>query len=203
MILLVQFPIPVFWSFVHPFSRLWRGRARFAYLLVGIPVWVLCAALFLRFRAALVQPQGVAPWRVLAGLVLIGLDLWLIRAVESNLGWRRLVGLGELSPLPSESSAGATRELSDKGVYGHMRHPRYAGMILSLTGVWLLVGSPVLAAVLVFWLALVLAIVHLEERELRQRFGPAFEDYAGRVPRFLPRTITVRGLPRRMWPCSR
>ncbi len=68
-----------------------------------------------------------------------------------------------------------------------MRHPRYAGMILSVTGAWLLVGTPALAAVLLAWLGMVLAIVQLEERELRKRLGAAYEEYARRVPRFLPR----------------
>ncbi len=184
VILLAQLPIPLFWVFVHPFTDFWKGRARFAYTLVGVPVWSLCAAGILRFRGLLFVPEAAALWRVLIGVLLIGLDLWLLRRVESDLGWRRLVGLAELGP----SRPGASTEgLSEQGVYGSMRHPRYAGMILSVTGAWLLVGTPALAAVLLAWLGMVLAIVQLEERELRKRFGAAYEEYARRVPRFLPR----------------
>jgi protein-S-isoprenylcysteine O-methyltransferase Ste14 len=39
------------------------------------------------------------------------------------------------------------------------------------------------------WTALMLVAISFEEREMRRRFGPAFEDYARRVPRFIPRSI--------------
>ncbi len=189
VILLVQLPIPVFWVFVHPFTDFWRGRARLAYAFVGLPVWCLCAAAVLHFRRLLFVSDPVAFPRILIGFVFVALDLWLIRRVESDLGWRRLVGLAELSPLPTDASATGVQVLSEQGVYGTLRHPRYAGMILSVTGAWLLVGTPALAAVLAAWLVVVLAIVHLEERELRRRFGAAYEEYACRVPRFVPRKI--------------
>ncbi len=187
VILLIQLPIPIFWAFVHPFTDFWRGRARFAYTFVGIPVWGLVTIALLHFRGLLFVPgaaAGVAFWRVLIGFLLIGLHLWLMGKVKSDLGWRRLVGLVELGP----SAAPAAQRLSDQGIYGSMRHPVYAGMILSVTGAWLLVGTPTLAAVLAAWLVVVLIIVQLEERELHRRFGAAYEEYARCVPRFLPRS---------------
>jgi protein-S-isoprenylcysteine O-methyltransferase Ste14 len=33
----------------------------------------------------------------------------------------------------------------------------------------------------------VLLVVHIEERELRDRFGAEYEAYCARVPRFVPR----------------
>ncbi len=189
IILLGQLPIPVFWIFVHPFTAFWRGRSRFAYALVALPVWCLCAAAVLGFRDVLFVSQPVALLRILLGFLLGGIDLWLMSQVKSDLGWRRLVGLGELSPASSDASAsgGERLALSQKGIYGSLRHPRYAGMILSVTGAWLFVGTGTLAVVLATWLIMVLVIVQLEERELRQRFGSAYEEYARRVPRFLPR----------------
>ena len=45
-------------------------------------------------------------------------------------------------------------------------------------------------AVYLLWLAWmpgIWIVVGFEERELRQRFGPAYDDYCRRVPRFVPR----------------
>ena len=45
--------------------------------------------------------------------------------------------------------------------------------------------------VYVLWLLLfpaLLLVIRLEERALRERFGPAWEEYARRVPRFVPRS---------------
>jgi protein-S-isoprenylcysteine O-methyltransferase Ste14 len=50
----------------------------------------------------------------------------------------------------------------------------------------LLVGSRPLWIVGACWLILTLAIIRLEERELRRRFGPAYAAYARRVPALWP-----------------
>jgi protein-S-isoprenylcysteine O-methyltransferase Ste14 len=42
------------------------------------------------------------------------------------------------------------------------------------------------------WLLLTLVAIELEEREMRARFGAAYEAYCRRVPRFLP----LRAKPR-------
>jgi len=42
------------------------------------------------------------------------------------------------------------------------------------------------------WLVLTLVAISLEERELRTRFGAAYEDYCRRVPRFLPSLMKQR-----------
>jgi protein-S-isoprenylcysteine O-methyltransferase Ste14 len=42
-------------------------------------------------------------------------------------------------------------------------------------------------AVAALWAALMFLAISFEERELRRRFGPVYEEYASRVPRFLPR----------------
>jgi protein-S-isoprenylcysteine O-methyltransferase Ste14 len=67
-----------------------------------------------------------------------------------------------------------------------VRHPRYLGMILAVLGASLLGGSQTLWAVFAIWLAIVLAMIWIEDRELRLRFGPAYAAYAQRVPALLP-----------------
>ena len=36
------------------------------------------------------------------------------------------------------------------------------------------------------WVILMLAVIAMEEREMRARFGQSYLDYCRRVPRFLP-----------------
>jgi protein-S-isoprenylcysteine O-methyltransferase Ste14 len=39
---------------------------------------------------------------------------------------------------------------------------------------------------------ILLLVVQLEEKELRDRFGKQYEDYCVRVPRFIPRRWRIR-----------
>jgi protein-S-isoprenylcysteine O-methyltransferase Ste14 len=43
--------------------------------------------------------------------------------------------------------------------------------------------------VAVAWALLMLVAIAFEEREMRGRFGAEFEEYARRVPRFVPRFL--------------
>ncbi len=59
-------------------------------------------------------------------------------------------------------------------------------MMLGVLGVCILAGSQWLWIVAVAWWIAALAIIRIEERELRERFGPAYAAYAERVPMLLP-----------------
>lgn len=84
----------------------------------------------------------------------------------------------------------AASSLVTGGVFGWSRNPIYLGMAGLLTA-HALGRRSWLAAVPVglFWLAIDRVQIPAEERALTDRFGTAFEDYVGRVPRWL-------GLPR-------
>ena len=72
------------------------------------------------------------------------------------------------------------------GIYAHIRHPLYSGMILELTGLflWIPTLSVLVACVLgVIW---VMIQVRLEEKDLVERL-PDYKDYMQRVPRFVPK----------------
>lgn len=80
----------------------------------------------------------------------------------------------------------ATRTMLDEGPFARSRNPLYLGMLvlyvalgLLLPTFWGLVLTPV-AVVLVEWGA-----IRPEERFLRERFGSTYEEYAGRVRRWL------------------
>ena len=79
-------------------------------------------------------------------------------------------------------------ELNTSGPYARTRNPLYLGNLLISLGVCTVAHDPILLAlVLVLFAAQYRAIVAAEEGFLRGRFGPAFDEYCSRVPRFWPR----------------
>jgi hypothetical protein len=78
--------------------------------------------------------------------------------------------------------------LATAGPYALTRNPLYFGSGIIAAGFALCSASWISATlVLVFFLAFYLPVMRTEERELRALYGAAFEDYARRVPLFLPR----------------
>lgn len=73
------------------------------------------------------------------------------------------------------------------GIYSQIRHPRYLGSAFAVVGACMLAGTPWMWLAAGLWMALTFSAILLEERELRTRFGAAYNAYARRVPRFFPR----------------
>ena len=111
----------------------------------------------------------LSPFHVASyGAIIAG--FWLIAS-----GWRVLYG------------AQSTGTLADSGPYARVRHPQYTGFMLIMVG--FLLQWPTFATLLMFPV-LVLVYRRLairEEAEVRERFGVAWNQYACRMPRFLPR----------------
>ncbi len=105
----------------------------------------------------------------LVSFILIGAGFWLISAA-----W------------PVLYAAQRAGKLATTGLYARMRHPQYAGFVLVLTG--FLVQWPTLLtlAMYPFLIWMYARLARKEERETRERFGTAFDDYAQRVPAFFP-----------------
>lgn len=69
-------------------------------------------------------------------------------------------------------------ELVATGPYRWIRHPNYAGLLLTAIGTAIMVRSPLAIGVtLVTWLPLALLRIHAEERALHARLGEAFAEY--------------------------
>ena len=74
----------------------------------------------------------------------------------------------------------------DTGVYGVVRHPMYAGLLLVLVGLGLWLESYAAALLAVVPMGLLVVRIGLEERFLRREL-PGYREYAARVPhRLLP-----------------
>jgi protein-S-isoprenylcysteine O-methyltransferase Ste14 len=79
-------------------------------------------------------------------------------------------------------------KLATKGPYARVRHPIYTGMLgmLVATGLAISHWIVLVAAIVVFAIGTLIR-VRIEERLLRETFGPQFEEYARRVPAVIPR----------------
>src|SRR5689334_4266535 len=85
------------------------------------------------------------------------------------------------------------------GLYSHCRNPMYVGNFFLVIGLALASNSWVFALVgIPLSLGMHRAIVAAEESFLRNKFGPQFDAYCARVPRWVPRLsgllTTVRGM---------
>ena len=80
-----------------------------------------------------------------------------------------------------------TGSLATEGPYGYVRHPQYAGFIIIMTG-FLFMWPTILT--LAMYPVLVIVYTRLakqEERLVRKELGASYDDYAQKVPAFLPR----------------
>jgi protein-S-isoprenylcysteine O-methyltransferase Ste14 len=110
-----------------------------------------------------------------------------------------LVAFGELLRLWAVRQIGAvSRTRSDRlgplvstGPFAFVRNPLYLGNIALWAGFCLSAGFIRLAPLVIGLLAFIYhAIVRWEERLLESRLADRYRLYAGRVPRWLPRTVS-------------
>jgi protein-S-isoprenylcysteine O-methyltransferase Ste14 len=93
---------------------------------------------------------------------------------------------GRGTPLPLD----APRELVTRGPFSVIRNPIMAAELLVIWGEVLYFSS---LGVLLYAVAISLgahaAVRHVEEPELRKRFGASYEEYCRLVPRWVPRIL--------------
>ena len=172
----------VIWFLVHPFAGFWRRAGPWmTYMAMAIVSLGMMAATWMWRVPLMGADLGTNYWTVAVGLVAVVLGGSITIMRKRHLTTAILSGLPEVSP---EQYPG---KLLQDGIYGIIRNPRYVEVVLWVWGYALVanhVGVYVLAGLTPPALYLV---VLLEERELRQRFGEDWDDYAARVPRFIPR----------------
>jgi protein-S-isoprenylcysteine O-methyltransferase Ste14 len=80
------------------------------------------------------------------------------------------------------------------GLYRHLRNPMYVGVVLTILGQALWLGSvTLLAYAAVVWAAFFVFVLAYEEPALARQFGAEYEAYRAAVPRWLPRLAPWRG----------
>lgn len=140
-------------------------------------LWTWVARLLRRFDSFFGGPLPV--WTETlgyGGLVLgAGLVVWCIGAFTVQ---------GRGTPAIFDSP----RRLVGVGPYRYIRNPMYIGGALLLMGFGCLLRSPsILVFVSIWWLLFHLFVVLYEEHTLRAKFGPDYEEYCRRTPRWIPR----------------
>jgi len=173
----LQLPIPLYWFVMHPQVSYWRRNPKAGYITGVLLSWLPVTVLLVIFHRELFRANWPPLWEIIAGFMLIVFEAWIFRRVHRDLGAKRLVGQTELS---------GGGEIVHRGIYGLIRHPRYMGSFLAIVGACFLAGTSAMWLVAAIWLVLTRIAIALEERELHDRFGTAYEEYCRRVPRFVP-----------------
>lgn len=187
-ILAFEMPVPVYWLVLHAPASFWRRHIRPAFFTAVVSAWGIGGALMHHFGAELFHRNLGQMWLIPLGLILLGCDIFTFCKSEASLGGRRIVGHSELA---------GSHQLIARGLYARVRHPRYAGMILGVIGAALVIGAKMLWMLTIVWLGVVAVMIHMEERELRLRLGPAYAAYADAVPAVIPLPRRSRSNPSR------
>lgn len=146
--------------------------------------------LYLIFEAglfALYIPLGVlrtGPRLETSPISILAIPLWLAGGLIVLRCFWDFTFKGHGTPVPIDPP----KELVITGLYRYVRNPIYVGVLSIFLGHFLWFGNLTLLlyAVLAF-IAVHLFIVFYEEPTLKKKFGPAYEDYLSRVPRWIPR----------------
>ncbi len=176
----LYFPVPVYWLLIHPAVSFWR-RVGYRSFWIALPVWILIGLPLVLTEHSLFArrlPRNAVTYGL--GAVLLALNFWVSRQVHQEFSFKKLAGLPELNPKHQLQGIVST------GIYARVRHPRYANIMVGFIAFGLLTGAAGIYLLALITFLLYLIVAPLEERELREQYGPEYEAYARTVPRFFP-----------------
>ena len=181
IVVVVLPPALIYWFIVHPLARYWRrlGPA-WTISIVSAALSVLMAVLWIYRAGLLGQDLDSNLALMIAGAVILSASWWIAFLRQKHLTLRILVGVPEL-----ETRSG-TGKLLTQGIYAKTRNPRYLEVFFGILGFALIANFFGAYMTVLLSLPTLQAIVLIEERELRERFGEEYVDYCRRVPRWLP-----------------
>jgi protein-S-isoprenylcysteine O-methyltransferase Ste14 len=184
VLLVVGLPPGVLWWFVlHPFVGFWR-RLGVRLTMIVLGLFLLASVLALAtIRDSLLGADLGLSWPLFTvGIVLMAFAALIGLKRRKHLTVRILAGVPEVQTDPEKRG-----RLLQEGPYAVIRHPRYVEVVLA-TFAYAAIANYVGCWIMVIAMAPLLhLVVVLEERELVERFGEAYRDYAARVPRYIPR----------------
>jgi protein-S-isoprenylcysteine O-methyltransferase Ste14 len=132
--------------------------------------------------------------RVPSGFVLAALYLWLAKpdARSLTLGTGFII-LGLLMRAVASGHLNKNEQLATSGPYAYTRNPLYLGSVIMAVGFAIVARSLWIALILAaVFIGIYLPVIRAEESYLAERF-PEFAEYAGRVPRFIPKLKNMSG----------
>lgn len=172
----------LFWLVIHPWARRWQklGPAR-TYLIV-LPVLAVLGVLLFRVRAVILGADLGAN-AILIGIAVLffAASSWFEFRYWKQISIATLAGVPELTT-PEKRKSKLLRE----GIYGVVRHPRYASAGLGVIGNALFINYLGLYMLLLLIFPIGFVLLALEERELVDRFGEEYRQYQRDVPQLIP-----------------
>ena len=170
-----------FWFFIHPFAALWRRLGLgWTYGLVGTIMLMTMAGMYLVHTPLLAIQFGTNFF--CCGFALVCLTGAGLIAFQR----RKYLAVGMMIGIPELRAADQSSVLLKEGIYACIRHPRYIEVFLAVVGFAFFSNYLVVYVWAVLSLPVLYAIIVLEERELRDRFGQVYVEYCRHVPRFIP-----------------
>lgn len=183
--LLTVIPLPgaiIYWLIGHPLADFWRRVGpgitySVLFLVFGSSCWLIW---YLREPIFAVE-YGTNWWLIGLAVPLYLSAMAIQLGIRKQLTFRTLIGMPEFVPDRVEG------KLLEEGIYGRVRHPRYLAVILGVIAAALFANYLAGYVTIVITIIGLHVIVRLEEPELRERFGDAYELYRERVPMLIPR----------------
>jgi len=173
--------IPLMWIPVHLATPFFRRLGRATYMMVAV-LWSAAAYLIYINRDSILAHKLNLEFALSeAGMLLLIVGSLLHVWTAALLTFPGIIGVNEIAT-PQKS------KLVEAGPFSVVRHPTYLAHTIMFLGIFLFTGYVSVAVLTVIdFLVVSLIIIPFEERELRLRFGAAYDDYMKRVPSPLPR----------------
>ena len=178
----IAFPLFLSWLLIHPFASFWRKLGGFSYIFV----LVFLAGTITAVNKFYNVHEDLQYFGANSITVWLSIPCFCLSVIMAAYYYKHL-DIGVLIGLPEITRENYPGKLLTEGIYSRIRHPRYVGAFFFVLGLALVANAPISYFVAFLLIPLIYIIVFFEERELKKRFGPEYEKYCRKVPRFFPK----------------